>query len=481
MVPAEMVNRRRRTRRVATAIVIVVLTAGVFGYVAWYNLFREVPQSFSSPEEYFKYGSVGIEQAEGLPYWIWLVLPRMFPEKLPDRGGYASLGIVWEEGNEMPVGFSKKTVGVDRVAINCAFCHTATLRNSPFDVPTIFPAGPSHQTNPQGYIRFLQDCASDPRFNPDNVMKAIDAVYDLPFMERLFYRYIYIPETKRQLTEQKGLFAWMNSRPDWGRGRIDPFNPVKFRILKQPVDDTIGNSDMVPLWNQRARSGMSLHWDGLNSSLVEVINSSAIGDGATRKSIDLRALKILENWLLDLPPPRYPYSIDQQLATSGSQVFSQHCASCHAFGGEKTGTIIKLEEIGTDRHRLDMWTQGSVQAYNDYASGYSIDFNGFKKTDGYVSVPLDGLWLRAPYLHNGSVPSLVDLLEPVESRPKLFYRGFDVYDQQRVGFISSGPDAERVGFRYEINQPGNSNAGHTYGTDLPAESKRALIEFLKTL
>ena len=41
----------------------------------------------------------------------------------------------------------------------------------------------------------------------------------------------------------------MRSRPDWGRGRIDPFNPVKFRYLEQPVDATIGNSDMVPLWN----------------------------------------------------------------------------------------------------------------------------------------------------------------------------------------------------------------------------------------
>src|SRR3712207_8094065 len=42
---------------------------------------------------------------------------------------------------------------------------------------------------------------------------------------------------------------WMHTRPPWGRGRIDPFNSVKFRFLGQPVDDTIGNSDMVPLWN----------------------------------------------------------------------------------------------------------------------------------------------------------------------------------------------------------------------------------------
>src|SRR6185295_17002885 len=255
MTPAEMELRKRRTARIWTAVTAAVLVIGVFGYVGWYNLFREVPQSFGSPEEYFKYGSVGIEQEEGLPYWIWQVLPRMFPEKLPGRGGYTSLGIVWEEGREMPVGFSKKTVGVDRVSINCAFCHAGTLRASAKDNPTIIPAAPAHQANPQGYIRFLQDSITDPRFNPDSVLKAIDAVYELPFMERIFYRYVYIPETKRRITQQKEQFAWMNNRPDWGRGRIDPFNPVKFRVLKQPVDDTIGNSDMAPLWNQRPRAG----------------------------------------------------------------------------------------------------------------------------------------------------------------------------------------------------------------------------------
>jgi hypothetical protein len=487
MTPAEMELRRRRTRRIWTVVIGIVLVVGVFGYVGWYNLFREVPQSFSTVEDEFKYGSIGVEQEEGMPYWIWAVLPRMFPEKLPDpdssdhRGGYTSLGIVWEEGQEMPVGFSKKTVGVDRVAINCAFCHTATFRVSPKDNPTIVPAGPSHQVNPQGYIRFLQNCVSDPRFNPDAVLKAIDAVYDLPVMERLFYRYLYIPETKRRLLEQKELFAWMNTRPDWGKGRIDPFNPVKFRVLKQPVDETIGNSDMVPLWNQRPRKSLSLHWDGLNNSLVEVFNSSAIGDGATRKSINLEGLKKMEEWLMDLPPPRYPFPIDQQLAARGSEIFVRDCASCHAFGGQRTGAVIPLSEIGTDRHRLDMWTDGSVQAYNDYARGYSIDFNSFRKTDGYVAVPLDGLWLRAPYLHNGSVPSLTDLLEPAEKRPTQFYRGYDVYDQEKVGFVSAGPDAEKKGFRYETDRPGNANIGHSYGTALPADEKRALIEYLKSL
>jgi hypothetical protein len=101
--------------------------------------------------------------------------------------------------------------------------------------------------------------------------------------------------------------------------------------------------------------------------------------------------------------------------------------------------------------------------------------------EGYQAVLLDGLWLRAPYLHNGSVPSLSALLTPPDARPKKFLRGYDVYDPTNVGFVSSGSEAERVGVEYDTNEPGNSNQGHTYGTDLSEDQKRALIEYLKTL
>ena len=95
--------------------------------------------------------------------------------------------------------------------------------------------------------------------------------------------------------------------------------------------------------------------------------------------------------------------------------------------------------------------------------------------------PLEGIWLRGPYLHNGSVPSLMDLLETPDRRPARFWRGYDVLDASGVGFVASGPEAERAGTRFDTSLPGNSNEGHLYGTGLPADSKRALLEFLKTL
>ncbi|MEH1782980.1 MAG: cytochrome c [Nostoc sp.] len=469
--------------KIITSIaVVIVLLFGVVGYAGWYSLFREAPSEvYELPEDHFKYGSIGTEQAQGVPYWIWLVLPRIFPDKLPGPGGYTSLGITWEEGKELPVGFAKKTIGFPRVGITCAVCHHATYRENLKDKPTIIAAGPANKFDSQGYVRFLGNAASDPRFEPDYILDEIKYSHEFSWWENLLYRFVIIPETKKELLKQKANFAWTDSRPNWGPGRIDPFNPVKFTTLKLPKDDTIGNSDMMPLWNQKQHQNFALHWDGLETSLRETVQTGAIGDGATKESLPVEDLQRVQDYISELPPPKYPFAVDEQLATEGKEIFSSTCASCHAFGGERTGKVIPVAEVGTDRHRLDMWTQQAADTYNKFGDGYAWDFNELRKTDGYVSVSLDGLWLRAPYLHNGSVPSLQDLLEKPENRPQSFYRGFDVYDQKKVGFISEGEEAERVGFKYDISVPANSNQGHLYGTDLPAKDKQALVEYLKTL
>lgn len=474
---------KTRTKRfIVRLIIIVAILGGLVGIFAWHKLFRDVPLHYANIEDQFKYGSIGQENAGGIPYWIWVVLPRMFPEKLPSPGGYSSLGFAWEEGRELPIGFTKKTIGFERVGINCAFCHTATYRTSPEQVkPNIVIAAPGHQLDGQAYMRFLFACASDARFNADDVLKEIDRIYKLSTIDRLLYRYVLIPQTKSALLKQKQEYAWMDGRPQWGRGRIDPFNPEKYGPLKQPMDDTIGNSDMPSIWNQKARKGMALHWDGLQTSLDEVFINSALGDGSTKKSYPTDEMNRLKEWLLELQPPKFPFAVNQELAVRGHEIYDQKCASCHAVGQPRTGQVIPIEEVGTDRHRLDEWTVGAVNAYNSGADGYTFDTSHFRKTNGYNSSPLDGIWLRAPYLHNGSVPSLFDLLEPVDKRPKLFWRGYDLYDQQRVGFITSGPEAERVGFRYDTSVPGNSNQGHVWGVDLSADDKKALIEYLKTL
>jgi mono/diheme cytochrome c family protein len=247
------------------------------------------------------------------------------------------------------------------------------------------------------------------------------------------------------------------------------------------ADASVGTADLPPLFNQRVRAGMWLHWDGNNNLVDERNKSAAIGAGATEESLDLPSLERVATWALDLQPPPAPVEqIDRTKAERGAPVYRAACARCHDPKGELVGQVTPLAEIGTDPERLRSFTAALAEKMNTIGAGRPWKFSHFRKTDGYANMPLDGVWLRAPYLHNGSVPTLRALLFP-EERPATFYRAYDVYDWQKVGFVSEGAEAEKNGVLFDASVRGNSNAGHTYGRELPAAEREALIEFLKTL
>jgi mono/diheme cytochrome c family protein len=471
-----------RKRKWLRGLLVALGIAGILAVVLWSHLFRKTPVHFASDEEHFKYASIGLEEPIGMPYWLWLVLPRIFPEKLPGPGGYASLGMVWEEGQEMPVGFTKTTIGFPRVGVNCAACHTTSVRKSPGDKPLLIPGGPAHQFDIQAYQRFLIACAKDPRFNADTILKEVAYLQKFSPVEKALYRYLIIPYTKKGLQEQEELFAWMNLRPKWGPGRTD-MNPFKLMVLKLDDDRSVGNTDMMAIWNERAHEGFLRHTDGLNPTVIEASYSAALAAGATADSVDIPAVRRVNDWLMDLPSPAYPFPIDRALAARGRAVFSEACAACHEFGpSSRLGKLVPLAEIGTDRNRAEHWTKQAADEFNRQFDTFDWGFDHFQgSTGGYVALALDGIWARAPYLHNGSVPSLRDMLEPVENRPKTFYRGYDVFDPRNVGFVSDVPSrAGRQYFEYDTTLPGNGNGGHVFGTSLPAADKSALIEYLKT-
>ena len=230
-------NSRMKRERILSWLVVLLVVGAALGFYGWYKFFREVPQEdwvTSTPEMRFRYGSIGGERDAGIPYWIFYVLPRVFPEKLPGPGGYASLGVSWEQGRELPIGFTKKTVGFARVGNTCAVCHTTNYRASPDENPVFINAGPGHTLNLVAFFRFLVDCAKDPRFNADVLMREIDLVTDLPWDDRLAYRFLIIPMTKKRLIEREEQFAWIYRKdfPDWGRGRDDSMNLTKYFMLE---------------------------------------------------------------------------------------------------------------------------------------------------------------------------------------------------------------------------------------------------------
>ncbi|ADV82382.1 hypothetical protein [Terriglobus saanensis] len=183
---------------------LLLLTGILAGLGIWYKMFRVAAQPAwinANARNSFLYGSVDAEKSAGIPYWIWLTLPRIFPEYLPGPGGYASLGFSWEETLEMPVGFSKRTVGYVRVAGNCALCHAYSTSNGPDAAPTVFAAGPGHTAEVQRLLAFYKQCAQDPRFNADNLLDEISMATKLSVADKLIYRYILIPKTRERFLQ----------------------------------------------------------------------------------------------------------------------------------------------------------------------------------------------------------------------------------------------------------------------------------------
>ncbi len=484
---------------------IILVAIGLIGFAyANYKFFRDVPQVVcgdveeankkslcaSDAEEEFKYGSLGSEATRGVPYPLFHVLPRVFADLLPGPGGYRAFGIPWEEGRELPVGFAKKTLGFPRVTQNCAVCHTATYRTSADAKPVIVPTGPSHTTDVQGFLDFLGAAANDYRFSPDVLMPAIEQSFDLSWDDKLIYRFLIIPFARQAILDQAAQFAWMHQRdrPAWGPGRDDPFNLTKFFMIKIDDDGSTGNADFPSIWNMGLREGQSLNWAGETRDPLAVFIDSALGLGAPPGPAFIEQMKALRAYLRSKAPPLFPddsahgFQIDRNLAATGKPIFDEYCGSCHGWDGRYLGKVIPITEIGTDRDRFDTWSQENADATNKVAKEMGVDRKDMVKDVGYASQPLDGIWLRAPYLHNGSVPTLRDLLKPPSERPQFFYRGCDIYDPAALGFVSNGPtdDCPRAA-PFDTGLRGNGKGGHDYGTALDPGEVTALLEYLKTL
>jgi hypothetical protein len=470
-----------------TFLIVIVVLVLFAGGIFIYRQISNRPVDYSDIREHFKYGSIGSEPANGIPYWIWKVLPEMFPEKLPGQG-YASLGLIVEPGKDTPIGFSERTVFIKRVGLNCSVCHSGTYRESPSGRATLVLGMPANKFDLQGYLNFLGACAQDQRFNSESILSEIDKIGGkLGFIERLVYSKVAIPRTREALLQQTKDLDFMSAAPLWGPGRVDTFNPYKslkfhFPMHKLPPSELVGAANLPAVWDRKDREGMHLHWDGNNTSVDERNKSAALGAGVTPTTIDLPRIQRVADWLWTLQAPKYPFPIDQQRATRGKPIYEERCAGCHSFGKAKVGQVTLIGEIGTDPARLNSYTYELLCNQNTLFAGYPWRFKHFRKTPGYANRPLDGVWLRSPYLHNGSVPTLRDLLEMPDQRPKVFFRGYDVYDQQRVGFRSDvSEEGGKSFFRYDTAVPGNGNGGHLYGTEMPPEEKDALVEYMKTL
>ena len=237
----------------------------------------------------------------------------------------------------------------------------------------------------------------------------------------------------------------MSSRPAWGKGRIDPQNPFKFTTLEQPIDSTIGNADMTPLWNMKARRGMALHWDGMNTIYREVLLSSGLGNGATVRSIEVENIDRLGAWFDDLQPPPFPFPIDRALAKQGQEVYDKTCVMpCRWWRAHRPG---HSDRGGRHRpHRARYRTAPSPRrSCADEKQPWQFTHfrrqrHGGESADGMVEGTVSAQ--RIGSLAHRS-------LEPAAQRPARFYRGYDVFGScpGRLRVVRARGGARRVSIR----------------------------------
>ncbi len=248
--------------------------------------------------------------------------------------------------------------------------------------------------------------------------------------------------------------------------------------------------DIMSVWLQADRP--AAQWDGsipgklhrnLAASLGVIGNPAAV-------NVDngIRTTRFTEN----LPAPVYPFDVSRSSVARGEKVFRDACQSCHTPGAER---IFGLDEVGTDPNRAVVWSDYTLASLG---AAVAASCKGdpacdgqpspvIQSTGGYMAIPLSGIWASAPYLHNGSVPSLRALL--TGDRPTTFCRGNTEYNEDDVGFSTECPDGYVPGVgSYNTTQSGNGNAGHTgpefngyYDWAKNARALEDLLEYLKTM
>lgn len=360
-------------------------------------------------------------------------------------------------GSEVPAAFADP--GDGRWALNCLACHQGTVLGE--TVPGLANTRFAFRTLADDYLWLRR--AQDRRD---------------PWLESQF-GFVSLGETNGTTNAQvfSALLAGMR-QPD-----LSFDGPAR---LPHVVS---GDLDAPPLWHLRKKS--RLYADGYIEKDSRVVMQFALAVENTGEM--LRAwepdFEQILAWMESTEAPTYPFPIDAGLAAQGRLHFEEVCADCHGTygpGGAYPERRIPLDDVGTDPVRQ----RGVSRVFREWMRDSWLSREGeldvLLDPDGYVAPPLDGIWASAPYLHNGSVPTLHHMLWPQE-RPTV-WRRLSGYDKDQVGLAIETADSLPGRMRsdlerewYDTRRASKSAAGHDYPEALDAAERRALLEYLKSI
>jgi mono/diheme cytochrome c family protein len=264
--------------------------------------------------------------------------------------------------------------------------------------------------------------------------------------------------------------------------------------LRAPAEMLHHDMDAPPWWHYRRKQ--HLYIDGFaGKGHRGLMQFMLVKENGPKQFQEWEAdFRDVEAFLSELPVPKYPLPIEPRKAESGKIVFEEHCSRCHGtYGpdGKYPELTVSLEEVGTDAVRYEALTERHRRGYAESWFAEVERHPTKVEVDGYVAPPLDGIWASAPYFHNGSVPTLAQVIAP-DKRPAKWRRNRLGIDFQQIGLSvermeedqKSKPTrlspAERR-WIFDTTRPGKSNQGHDFGKGLTDAQVSDLLEYLKTL
>lgn len=500
----------------------------------------QVPSWSPDDMRFFLHGSMG---AEIVPEKVLRAFVDVFPDLFPTKD-LSHLGLIPDAAFGWPIGISRARPahlgGLSSVGVNCASCHVGEMEGpgparvrvlgmtSHFDVEgfysSVLGAGFRVQA-PDDMKRFLaaylDQCQPEPNMSQwAQRRKQFDAAWtrqaarieevmkgdpsgsrgagpgELQSIsgESLDLRGADLDKADLAETAGAMLKLMHNTRaalhvqdappkslpPPSGPGRNDAFGLLSASLFGAPQPYAPSKFGLV--WNLERRPWV--HWDLNTRSPIGRNLLAALGLGAPIVEREARldfTLIVRQTALSEvISAPKYPWPIDGAAAQRGASVYRTTCAACHD-GEETDKRLFSPEDVGTDPLRAKLATQEQADRFNRLFSELRVEGMeapqepGVRSTGKYVASSMAGVWARSPYLHNGTVRTMQELLTPAAERARAFHRGSRRYDAAKIGYADDGP------YVLDTTTPGNSNAGHEYGTALSREQKHDLIEYLKGL
>ncbi|MCB0648110.1 MAG: c-type cytochrome [Saprospiraceae bacterium] len=255
-----------------------------------------------------------------------------------------------------------------------------------------------------------------------------------------------------------------------------------------PIPNEVYPVDVPAWWLLKKKNAMFHTAEGRGDFARLMMASSllTLRDSTKAREVDQHFADV-KAFIYALDPPPYKKPINNELASQGKLLFENHCSKCHGTYGSAgvyPNLLIDIKEVNTDEAVISFYQNNTsfVDWYNGSWFAKAPYQANLVPGNGYIAPPLDGIWASAPYFHNGSVPSLYDVLKSSD-RPKIWRKSNqkDNYDHSKVGLKYEVVTSKTDGYTFDTNTKGYGNSGHIYGDKLTEAERMAVIEYLKTL